>query len=81
MSPKNYSFAIILIFAIAMLGSWYFTRPVSYISGDVQKEIQGFGPRLAPALASSSTFTKTANGYQPKPEAPQAPAGLKPQEL
>jgi hypothetical protein len=32
-------------------------------------------------LAPASNFTRTPNGYQPNPEPPQAPAGLKPVEL
>ena len=70
--------AIILILPLAV--AWYFTRPVTYVPGVVEKQIHGFGAQLAPALAANCTFTRIADGYQPKPEAPQPPAGLKPVE-
>ncbi len=73
--------ALFFVLAVAILAAWHFTRPVSYVPGVVEKSIHGFGPQLTPALAANSTCNRTANGYQPKPEPPQAPAGLKPQEL
>ena len=72
---------ISFVIAGAILGAWFCTRPVSYVPGKVENQIQGFGGQLAPALAQKSAFTRTGDGYEPKPEAPQAPAGLKPVEL
>jgi len=63
-----------------ILGAWYFTRPASYLPGKVESQIHAFGMQLAPALAPNSTFHAVANGCQPQPEPPQAPAGLKPVE-
>lgn len=47
----------------------------------MENQIQGFGPPLARALASRSSFAASKGGFQAKPEGPRAPAGLKPVEL
>ena len=70
-----------LILALVIFAAWHFTRPPSSSHDTVEGQLHAFGPQLVPALAPTSAFTKTAVGYQPKPESPQAPAGLKPQEL
>ena len=70
------SIAVVLIWSV-----WYFGQQISFVSGKVESEIQGFGPQLAGGLEQGSTFNLTAKGYEPKPEPPRAPAGLKPVEL
>jgi len=81
--PKTHSFQAWLVLAACLigLGLWHFSQPASNAPGKLEKQLQGFGAPLAAALAPNSSFERTAGGYQPKPEPPQAPTGLKPEEL
>jgi N-acetylneuraminic acid mutarotase len=81
LQSHSYRGWLVLAVFIAGLGLWHFTQPASHASGKLENQIRGFGPQLTAALAPNSTFELTTGGYQPKPEPPQPPAGLKPEEL
>ena len=70
--------ALILILLFA--GAWYFSQPITYVPGLVEKQIEEVGAHLGSPLEQRPTFTQSAGGYQPKAVPPQAPAGLKPVE-
>jgi len=75
--PLSLLLALILFISVA----WPLAQPAFGAGKNVASQIGGFGPQVAASLALKCTFIHTAHGYQLQTEAPQAPSGLKPEEL
>jgi hypothetical protein len=73
--------AILLGLFLLVFTAWYLVLPVAYAPGKVESQIANFGPQVASALTHPARFHQTGSGYEAPPNAPSAPAGLKPAEI